>query len=288
MQIVNNAIWMFRREEFFYTLEPGELNGPHLVDEFLFESRRGFCEHYAGAFVVLMRAAGLPARVVTGYQGATFNEAGGYHLILQSDAHAWAEVWIQGRGWLRIDPTGAVAPMRIESGLTAALSPAERASIPFALRNAGGALYQLRMRWDWVNATWNRLVLAYGPDLQQEFLSRFGIGSWYRMTLVLTAVLVAFLSVLGVYLLWQARPAAAADPVLREWRRFCSRLARKDLRRQAHEGPRDFARRAGQARPDLATDIGAIADLYIGLRYRADPEPARVRVFAQKVRRFRP
>jgi hypothetical protein len=156
------------------------------------------------------------------------------------------------------------------------------------MRSGGDVIFQLRMRWDWINASWNRWVLAYGPELQREFLSRFGIRDWYRMVAVLTAALTVLLAALGAYLLWQARPVAAADPVLREWRRFCARLGRRQLKRLPHEGPRDFAARAAQSRPDLASDIGAIADLYIGLRYRDDPEPAQLRALAQKVRRFRP
>ncbi|MGH8482750.1 MAG: transglutaminaseTgpA domain-containing protein, partial [Nevskiaceae bacterium] len=123
-QVIERALRLFRTQEFFYTLEPPRL-GADPVDEFLFETRRGFCEHYSSAFTVLMRAAGIPARVVVGYQGGELNEVGGYYVVRQADAHAWSEVWLEGSGWIRVDPTAAVAPSRVESGLSAALEPAE-------------------------------------------------------------------------------------------------------------------------------------------------------------------
>ena len=110
-------------QPFYYTLTPPLLGG-EIVDDFLFRTRQGFCEHYANAFVFLMRAAGVPARVVTGYQGGEMNALGGYMIVRQSDAHAWAEVWLAGRGWVRVDPTGAVAPNRVQEGIYAALSDA--------------------------------------------------------------------------------------------------------------------------------------------------------------------
>ncbi len=109
---------MFRTQEFVYTLDPPRL-AENAVDEFLFDTRSGFCEHYAAAFTIVMRAAGVPARIVTGYQGGEFNPLGGYLLVRQSDAHAWSEIWVAGRGWLRVDPTAAVAPERIERGIAA-------------------------------------------------------------------------------------------------------------------------------------------------------------------------
>ena len=119
-QLVNKALRYFRTQPFFYTLRPPlYLNDP--VDEFLFESRRGFCEHYAAAFTVLMRAAGIPARIVTGYQGGDINPLGDYLIVRQRDAHAWSEVWLANRGWVRVDPTAAVSPQRIEQGMEATI-----------------------------------------------------------------------------------------------------------------------------------------------------------------------
>jgi hypothetical protein len=133
------------------------------VDDFLFRTRRGFCEHYTSAFVFLMRAAGVPARVVTGYQGGERNTFGDYLIVRQSDAHAWAEVWLEGRGWTRVDPTGAVAPNRIQEGLYAAVADPD--ALPFLVRRGGASewLRQLAMSWDSLNNSWNEWVLAYGP-----------------------------------------------------------------------------------------------------------------------------
>ena len=118
--IAGELLRKFRNEEYHYTLDPPRL-AENAVDEFLFDTRSGFCEHYAAAFTMVMRAAGVPARIVTGYQGGEFNPLGGYLLVRQSDAHAWSEIWVAGRGWLRVDPTAAVAPDRIERGIPASV-----------------------------------------------------------------------------------------------------------------------------------------------------------------------
>ena len=135
----------FREQPFVYTMQPPRL-ADNAVDEFLFETRKGFCEHYASAFTVVMRAAGVPARVVTGYQGGEFNPLGGYLIVRQSDAHAWAEVWIRDRGWLRVDPTAAVAPERIQGGLIDAVGADE--PVPGRLREASDAWLQVELGWD--------------------------------------------------------------------------------------------------------------------------------------------
>jgi transglutaminase-like putative cysteine protease len=154
--IIERALSYFREEPFYYTLRPPRL-GMNSVDEFLFDSQRGFCEHYAGAFVAMMRVAGLPARVVTGYLGGELNPMGRYWIVRQRDAHAWAEIWLPGSGWLRVDPTAAVAPERVERGLAAALPSAERPRAAWDL----AALRPLRQAWDLVNSSWNKWVLGY-------------------------------------------------------------------------------------------------------------------------------
>lgn len=284
--VINAALRMFREENFFYTLEPPLLSTTSSMDDFLFNTRRGFCEHYAGAFTLLMRAADIPARVVTGYQGGERNPAGGYFVVRQSDAHAWSEVWLPGEGWLRVDPTAAVAPQRIESGLSSALS-AEEANL---VRRSSDIywVYQLENYWEWTNAAWNRTILAYGPELQQKFLDRFGIRDWYQMTLVLTSIVVVFLGILGAVLIWQARPAGADDPAAREWERFCRRLARRELPRLPHEGPRDYAERVARIRPELMAAVAQISGLYIDLRYAGVDDPKTLSALRSSVREFNP
>ena len=283
---VGAALALFREQAFYYTLNPPLLGGSDSVDDFLFRTRRGFCEHYASAFVFLMRAAGVPARVVTGYQGGERNELGDYLIVRQSDAHAWAEVWLAERGWTRVDPTAAVAPNRIQQGLYAAV--ADPLELPFLVRRGGDSewLRQLAMGWDSLNNSWNEWVLAYGPDRQKEFLSGLGFGpvDWGGMTVAM----VAGLTVLGLGfagLRWRGR--LARDPVARAWQRFCARLARRGLARGAHEGPVAFTERVAASRSKLATPAREIGQLYAALRYGPTAPLAEVRRLRRLVRRFR-
>src|SRR5690606_14280440 len=170
---------MFNEQEFYYTLQPPLLL-EDAIDQFLFETRRGFCEHYAAAFTVLMRAAGIPARIVTGYQGGTLNPVGGYVIVRQRDAHAWTEVWLGEKGWVRVDPTAAVAPNRILGGIETAL-PDRVSDVPFVLSGnpvARDFWERLRYTWDAVNNCWNHWVLGYDRKRQSLMLIRLGL-SWH-------------------------------------------------------------------------------------------------------------
>ncbi|MDS4041815.1 MAG: DUF3488 and transglutaminase-like domain-containing protein [Candidatus Competibacter sp.] len=283
--LVDAALALFREQAFYYTLTP-PLLGSDGVDDFLFRTRQGFCEHYASAFVFLMRAAEVPARVVTGYQGGERNELGDYLIVRQSDAHAWAEVWLPERGWVRVDPTAAVAPTRVQDGLYAAV--ADPLELPFMARRGGGGewLRQLALTWDSFSNAWNEWVLAYGPDRQKEFLSGLGFGpvDWGEMTVAMTAVLSGF-GLLVAGLRWRKR--WVPDPVARAWLRFCARLARRGLARGAREGPLAFAERVAASRPELAGPAREIGQLYAVLRYGPAPSLADVRQLRRLVRRFR-
>jgi transglutaminase-like putative cysteine protease len=182
--VVRRALDYLNEQNFYYTLEPPTL-GRNSTDDFLFITRRGFCEHYASAFVFLMRAAGIPARVVTGYQGGEYNAYGNYHIVRQSDAHAWAEVWLTGQGWVRIDPTAAIAPERVERGLSAALT--DNTALPFMSRNPPLWLRDLRLNWDALANQWNQRVLGYDSERQFAFLSRFGMESISLQVIYMTA-----------------------------------------------------------------------------------------------------
>src|SRR5579859_2342244 len=184
--IASRALAMFHDQPFMYSLEPPKL-GADPVDQFLFETRSGFCEHYASSFTFLMRAAGIPARVVTGYLGGEVNPVDGYVVVRQSDAHAWSEVWLSGEGWIRIDPTAAVSPLRIERGLAAAVPEIDR---PLLARSTFDWLKQVRYALDAVANSWNQWVLGYNPDRQARFLSQFGLAevTWQNMVIILTAV----------------------------------------------------------------------------------------------------
>ena len=283
-QISQQALLMFRKQKFIYTLQPPVL-GRDGIDEFLFGTRRGFCEHFAGAYTYLMRAANIPARIVTGYQGGEYNKVGDYFIVRQADAHAWTEIWLQGRGWIRVDPTAAVAPERIEEGLSASFT--ETGMLPAIISGRFPLMYQLQLRWDWVNQNWYEWVLAYGPDLQNSFLSKLGLADWGRMILALTVLSSLFLALLGGAFLWQSQRRPPVDPIQKQWLRFCRQLARRGLLRQPHEGPMDFMQRATNALPNQSSEIEFISRCYMRLRY-GDEDVARwLPELRQRVQRFR-
>lgn len=260
--IAARALQMFQQEGFVYTLQ-SPLLGENAIDEFLFASRRGFCEHYAAAFVFLMRAAGVPARVVGGYQGGEFNPIDNHLSVRQSDAHAWAEIWTAGEGWVRIDPTAAVAPGRIELGLQASLPKDD--TLPSLMRFEADWIRALRYRWDALNNGWNLWVLAYNADRQKQMLQRFGLGTdWQSLVGLLSLTGGLAVLALAARIL---RGDRQRDPAQRLWHRACRRFARQGIARLPWEGPQTFLARVAATRPDLAPLALAIADLYIPLRY---------------------
>lgn len=269
--IVNAAIEWIKQGGFIYTLEP-PLMTVDPVDEFLFDKRQGFCEHYASAFVVLMRAAGIPARVVTGYQGGETNPIGNYLTVRQYDAHAWAEVWLENKGWSRIDPTAAVSPIRVNEGIENAI-PETIINIPLGLENnitAKRLWDRIRNTVDMVNYQWAQWVLGYGPDRQKRFLERLGFNQidWKGMTLMLLLLLGIIVAGIITYL-FKTRPRSS-DPAKLYYDKFCTKLARVGLPRASHEGPLDYAQRLSSERKDLMQDIKTITDLYIHIRYRTN------------------
>lgn len=264
--ILHAALALFRRQPFHYTLRPPLLRHKNAIDQFLFETRRGFCEHYASSFVFLMRAAGIPARVITGYQGGERNPLGDYFIVRQSEAHAWAEVWLKQRGWVRVDPTAAVAPERVEHGLYAALENTD--VLPLLARRDYPWIRQLALGWDSLNNAWNEWVLAYGPERQGEFLTALGFFAWLGSSALALAMVITLTSVVLLYGVFHTlRQRITTDPVAYAYRRFCSKLARRGLVREPHEGPLDFTKRAANCRPDVAVQIQLIGQLYANLRY---------------------
>ena len=283
--ILLTALNHFNRENFIYTLEP-PLLGVNTVDDFLFESRRGFCEHYASSFVFLMRAAGIPARVVTGYQGAEFNALGGYYIVRQSDAHAWAEVWIKGRGWLRTDPTAAISPARIQSGLSFALP--DNAALPFFARTQFPLLRKLRFNLDAFTNQWNQWVLGYDTERQFAFLTRMGMEdiSWQKMAVNLLIGMGVLVGLFAAFMLRHlySRPQDAAQAL---YLKFCRKLARAGLLRAAHEGPQDFALRAAGSQPQHATAIHDITARYVNLRYAGQADKQSLLALKRQIAAFK-
>lgn len=249
--LVGAVLERLRNGGYRYTLEPG-VSGPHSADEFWFDTREGFCEHIASAFVVLMRALGVPARVVTGYQGGTLNSLDGYWEVRQSDAHAWAEVWEAGRGWVRVDPTAAVAPGRTG---TAQRLQVPRGVIAQALVTLSpDLLAQLRQGWNALNNRWNQWVLNYTQNRQMDLLRQLGFDTpdWQDLSLLLIALAVAASLAGAAWTLWERRQH---DPWLRLLARARRRLAAAGLPLPPNASPREMGQlvRALPATQDTGT-----------------------------------
>ena len=252
----------FHNESFYYTLVP-PLLGANPVDGFLFDTRRGFCEHYASAFVVLLRAAGIPARVVTGYQGGTINPNGNYMIVRQSDAHAWAEALVDGQ-WRRFDPTAAVAPSRIQLGLGGSLPDSE--PIPLLARLDNTFFISLQLSWDAINHDWRRNVIGFNFDRQRSLWREWKLSvlAPWQITAIVAAIATAWV---GALLGWLAWRRGRQDRARALWDSMCARLARAGLPRAAHEGPLAYAARAAARWPQFTKAFRVIGDSYAELRY---------------------
>ncbi|WP_243040031.1 transglutaminase TgpA family protein [Dyella sedimenti] len=278
--IVQAALRLFHDGGFSYTLAPAPL-GRDAVDDFLFATHEGFCEHYASAFTVLMRAAGIPARVVTGYQGGYWNSLGNYLLVRQSDAHAWSEVWMPGRGWQRVDPTAAVRPERVSQGAAAAAATASDWS-------PNQWWLGLRNRWDIVNRWWNQGVIGFDTLRQHGLLTPFGMrdANAGMLGLVL-AVGGSLMAMLG--LLWAVWTRPTGDPAREALRLLERRLAAAGVARRHSEGPQHYFSRAARAFPSQRAELERLMRTYLALRYAYDEPPAGLlKNFRQAVRDFRP
>ncbi|MCX7892328.1 MAG: DUF3488 and DUF4129 domain-containing transglutaminase family protein [Burkholderiales bacterium] len=282
--IVARAIDHFRNAGLRYTIAP-PLLGENPVDEVLFVTKQGFCEHFSSAFAFLMRAAGVPARIVTGYQGGELNPVDQFLVVRQSDAHAWVEVWLPARGWVRVDPTAVVVPLRVESGLAAAVP--ETGALPLLVRVDVPWLRELRFGWEALANRWNQWVLGYNPERQREFLTRLGMPSadWHELATTLFWAVGGLVLLIALFVL---RRRLARDPVQRVWLAFCAKLARAGTERRPSEGPAAFAERAAREHPEQAGTVAAIARLYADLRYGPSPAPEGVGELARRVREFRP
>lgn len=286
-QIVSQVLAMFNAEDYHYTLNPPLTPGADPVDQFLFQTRRGFCEHYAGSFALLMRAAGIPARVVLGYQGGTLNPLNQVITVRQSEAHAWVEVWLEQQGWVRVDPTAAIAPQRIERNLNAALGADEVRPLHMQLNN--GLLQQLVFYWDAMDNQWKQWVIGYDDKLQQALLNKL-FNQKLPFAEMIVYMLVSFMLMLLVISLFIMRPwqRPRVEPVQRSYQQFCNKLAKRGVKRQAHEGPLDFAQRAAQQLPQQAASIELISRLYMRLRYQANASDKLLAQFQRRVKKFKP
>jgi len=263
---IRRTLDWFNQEEFHYALN-APLLGSQAIDSFLFDTRTGYCEHYASAFTVMMRMAGIPARIVTGYQGGWYNPTADYYLVRQSDAHAWSEVWLEGSGWTRIDPTAAVSPLRVERGSLDAIDQ-PRHLLDFSwIRN-------LRNTMDAMEKRWNTWVIDYNYQRQTKLLEGFGLDQLKPIGLV--SLLFAVLGVLAVILLpllLRTRGPGSRNPVQQLWQKYLKRLKQAGIQARPSQGAQELAMAAAVELPEQAENILRISDLYNRLRYAAEPPP---------------
>ncbi|HWB60914.1 MAG TPA: transglutaminase domain-containing protein, partial [Chthoniobacteraceae bacterium] len=274
-EIVARGLAYFHEQKFIYTLNPGKYEGKEALDEFLFRRRSGFCEHYAAAFGTLMRLAGVPSRVVLGYHGGQFNHLGKYVIVHQSDAHAWCEVWIEGRGWERADPTASVGEGDIADFVD--MRNAATASAPDSAGFGSGAwdrqpfLRNIRLAWDAVTYAWDSRIADFDDENQRAFFFNL---HWpdarpLRLLVWLATALCCLLGLQALWTWWRTR--VRRDPLKVDYERFCKRIAAHGVTRQPWEGPATFAERAAVELPAQAAQIRYAADLYVMLRYSPDP-----------------
>ena len=296
-----NARKYFVESNFRYSLRPGALtsvDGRSQLDEFLFEKKVGFCEHFSAAYATLMRLAGIPARVVVGFQGGKYNDYGNYLLVRHLDAHAWTEIWLSDDGktgrWMRIDLTQDIAPLRLQlGGDYYRLEPQQLAGLTSEelRRQLEGSwvkiLLNAQLAWDAVQMKWNAFLMEYDLSYQLELLTRLGFRN--ASILLLIASLASGLLVIAIIFVVVLRVRSRrSDPVLETWNRFCVRLGRSGIHRALNEGPLDFTERAASANPKAADQIRAIGRSYMQLRYGKPDGSNSVSAFKAQVRRFSP
>ncbi len=292
LHVIERAMDYLRSQPFFYTLTPPAL-GAQPVDEFLFETREGFCEHYASAFTVMMRAAGIPARVVTGYQGGELNSLADYYIIRQSDAHAWTEVWLANEGWVRVDPVSAVAPERVALGSWRSALEGDR--VPGSALGRIAWVRRALLAWDAAATYWNDWIVGYGPDVQRALLDALGLDGarrsdrWPKLLALSVGATLAASLALSLYLAWRQQRRTPLDPASRAFGVFARRLARHAVAPPATgEAPLAYATRAQRGLPQAAAEIGAITAAYLRARYEPDSDRAALAELKTRVAQFRP
>jgi len=279
-EFVESVLLKFHEEEYYYTLEPPPL-GHNSVDRFLFQTRQGFCEHYASAFAVMMRAAGIPSRIVLGYQGGEMNPMGDYMIVRQSDAHAWTEIWLDGTGWYRVDPTSAVAPERIDSGMSGSMF--DGAAAAWGLSAPSEFLHQLSLSWDAINAKWNDWVLGYGPENQDKVMEWLGMDDpdWQKKMLTLLGIVIGMIVLISLLLALRYR-APRPDRAAILYRKFVKKTG---VPQSLGEPPVAFAGRANSESSLPADTIETITSAYLAARY-GFPDPDALQQLESQVGRL--
>ena len=268
-QTVNNVLNYFATKDFYYSRQPPLLyNNP--VDEFLFETKRGYCEHYASSFTVLMRLAGIPSRVVTGYQGGEINPIDNYMTLRQSDAHAWSEVYLGKKGWVRIDPTAAIPPGNIENTNDAIRlnSNLKKPAALFKSSWLANQMKQIRFGWDAINNRWNQWVLGYNNKKQKAFFEAIGIPdiTWKGLSKLLFSILAVLTGLLAFAVF--TNHSKKQNEIQHHYFKFLNKLKKLGLTKAPYEGATDFCQRAILIQPTHKNAIEQITQLYQQLRYK--------------------
>ncbi|MDQ1351262.1 MAG: protein-glutamine gamma-glutamyltransferase, partial [Acidobacteriota bacterium] len=267
-EVVQAALDYFKRMGFEYSLTPGTLDPQAPLEDFLFNKRKGYCEHYAATFTLLMRAAGIPSRMVVGFQGGEVNSVGGYLVVRQADAHAWSEVWLEGKGWQRVDPTAVVSPERVEFGAEmsrtlSAMGRLQGEDISEAIQRAMRKGFFEKVsrffkdHWDNINIKWEVWIMSYDRFRQRAFLRGVGladVGRWSYIVVLLIIIPALFFLVS----LLLKRQTTAADPLVKLYRRFYSKTAKMGIRPAPCEGPQVLQLRVVDAFPHKAEEIREI------------------------------
>ena len=283
---VRAGLDVFRKERFTYTLRPDRL-GRDAVDDFLFVSRNGFCEHFASAFTVLMRAAGVPVRMVGGYLGGRWNPVGGFLTVRQADAHVWCEVWLNPAGWVRVDPTVEVAPDRVDEGIDGFLDSESWLSALSRDHLLRRWIETIRLGWETINFRWDMWFMGFSATDQIQILDN--VWQW-RYGLLLSGIplgltMIAFF----VYRRKHRRqPATAQDRALILYHHFLKKMSRVGLSKPSYQGAFDYARHVIRDHPAFEKEVTEIVDCYLSLRYGRAPGDDDLKTLQQLVRRFHP
>lgn len=285
-EFVSLVLTYFNTQPFFYTLSP-LLLGDNAMDDFIFNSQRGFCEHYSSSFVYLMRAAGVPARVIVGYQGGEMSPVDDYMIVRQSDAHAWAEVWSSEQGWTRVDPTAAVSPDRIERGV--ANAGLDQSKLPSILVLKNEYLIQLGYTLDSFNHGWNKWVVGFNEKKQQELFELLGIENIDKSTLFSWMVIAMTLSggLLALWIFRSGNKRNKRDVAAYYYDVFCHKLEKAGLLKRRSESADEFLLRIVQQLPELKPDADFITLHYQQIRYGGDDSLEHQKQFIQAVKHFR-
>ena len=282
---INRVLKYFRERDFIYTLSP-QLLGDQAMDDFIFNTQQGFCGHFSSAFVYLLRAAGIPARVVIGYQGGSMHPFDDYMIVRQSDAHAWTEVWNDYRGWVRIDPTAAVEPRRVESGIENAVD--QRELLPSILVSDNALFRRARFMLDSFHSNWNQWVVGFNKKKQKELFELLGFSNVSISDLVL--MMVVAMTLAGAVAAWwvvRKDPRSRKDTVKHYYDKFCFKLNKAGVEHQSCEGASEFLQRISSRFPHKKNELALITGDYERLRYGSDHNEQRLKRFIRSVRQLK-